>query len=636
MSKVKFIFSLYLISSISTLSANEEIITENKLNTTTPTQALNVIEPTYEEKVFKELKKSLNEKKEFLFTPKKTLSSYYVLNKYQAFWFDEKGIKNISLNLLETIKNDPVLKPHANNAFKLAKVVESLNNLDKNPENYISSMLEIDFMLTEIYDRYMKYLSNGTINWKKFTKELKELDKSKDIIADWEKYDVKVNTQELLKDAISQNDLNIAFSKVDFTYPKTKELITAMDNLETIALNGDYTKIPATKTLKVGEKSEIIPFLRKRLLESNDLAQNCEQEINANNLITNNVQQAQDNLNTQVVIPEEIQTIPTQVEINCEEVFDDELKDAVVSFQKSHGLTPDGVVGPTTLKFLNISAQKKVEQIRLNLERMRWLPRNLGEKYLLVNIPDYKLKMYDKGEIKLEMPVVVGEKKHPTPVFSNEMSYITLNPYWRIPPRIAQKELLPKIVKNPNYAIEKGIRVHSQWDPSSDEVDTNDINWNEYLTYIKSLEAKRKNKISEPVMASEEILSLPNLRFIQIPSDNNPLGRMKFMFPNKYSVYMHDTPAKSLFSRTTRAFSHGCIRLGKPKELLKVLSDYDTNLDFEKANEILKDIQKKDIGLKQKIPVHIVYLTSWIDEDGKLQFRDDIYRYDAMQEKYLF
>lgn len=632
MSKVRHIFSLCIVSS-TILFANVENknITTNELYINT-TEQLKQEEISYEEKVAQELNQQLKNKKSFLLTSKRIINSYYKTNNYNAFWFNESGIKEISLNLLDTIKNDPVLKPYATKAFKLDKIIESLNKLDKSLENNLESMIEIDFMLTEIYDRYMKYLSKGTIDWDKFKKELKELDEKKEIIADWEKYNININSKDLLIESIKSNSLNIAFEKVNYTYPKVQELINALYNLEELSQNGGYTKIPATKTLRVGDKSETIQYLRKRLLESNDLAQNCEQEVLAENLITNNISinKEEKNITNDSKIIKEIKLE------NCENIFDEDLKKAVISFQRSHGLDDDGVVGPMTQKHLNISVERKIEQIRLNLERMRWLPRSLGEKFLIVNIPDYKLKMFDNGEKKLEMPVVVGQRKHPTPIFSNEMSYIVLNPYWRIPKRISQKELIPKLVENPNYVNDKGIKVKVDWTADADEVDTNSVNWNEYLTYLEQIEKNKKNKIDEPIVASEEILSLPNLRFVQEPSDNNPLGRIKFMFPNRYSVYMHDTPSKSLFRKKTRAFSHGCIRLGHPKELLKLLSTYNKNINLEEADEILKDIEKKDIGLNEKIPVHIVYLTSWIDENGKLQFRDDIYRYDYMQKKYLF
>ncbi len=647
MLKKTFIFSICLLTATNLYAnlENKNSLEKNINSSTNENVEIELPKPSFEEIITKDIKDVLRTKRRFLFTSKKYLRTYYKKNQYQPFWFNEDGIKNIALELLDYIKNDPVIEPKATSAFKLDKVLDALSKLDKSPENYNKSMIEIDFMLTEIYDRYMRYLTKGTINWSKFKRRLNVL-KRKDILADWEKFNAKVDKRKLLIEAINQNNLENAIAKANFTYPNSDKLITAIDELKKVVENGDYTKIPTfKKSLRLGDRSETVKVLRQRLLQSNDLIKNCEQVIAANEIITNNIQRQavqtpngiEEQINTE--IKQTTTAVLKEKEIkqkDCEVVFDEELKNAVISFQKSHGLAADGVVGPATRKFLNITAKNKIEKIRLNLERMRWLPRNLGEKYLLVNIPDYKLKMYDQGEIKLDMRVVVGEKKHPTPIFSNEMSYIVLNPYWKIPKRIAKNELIPKLVNNPNYVNEKGIRIHEGWDPNSLQYDSLSINWNEYLAYLQNLEDIRKRKPVEPMVVSEEILTLPNLRFIQIPSNQNPLGRMKFMFPNKYSVYMHDTPAKSLFRRSKRAFSHGCIRLADPKELLKTISSYDANLDYDKANEVLSDIEKKDIGLKKRIPVHIVYLTSWVDENGKLQFRDDIYKYDKMQKDLIF
>ncbi len=250
---------------------------------------------------------------------------------------------------------------------------------------------------------------------------------------------------------------------------------------------------------------------------------------------------------------------------------------------------------------------------------MRWLPRNLGGKYIIVNIPDFQLKMYNNSEKILDLAVVVGEKEHPTPIFSHKVSTIVLNPYWRIPQRIVRREIIPKLVEDSMYLVENEIKAFENWDHESMEYDVSAVDWSMYLD-------------NELIGTSE---SAP-MRFIQIPGEKNPLGRMKFLFPNKYSVYLHDTPTKFLFKKSSRAFSHGCIRVSQPHELLKAIAKEDKTFKYEEAQEILNDIEKKDFDLKNKIPVHIVYLTSWIDDEGNIQFRDDIYNYDKMQIKYIY
>ena len=591
---------------------------------------------SFQEKSSKNIKKLLKSRKAPLFfISRKNLKIYYKTFDYQLIWVDENGIKNIALELLEAIKTDPVLKPHSKKAFKLDKLITTLNTLDKSPEKYIESMTKIDFMLTGVYSRYMWFLSRGYIKWKDFKVKLKELDEQEEISAGWEKYNVRKNAKKLLLDAISNNDLSLAFNEVNFTYPYANKLIEKIEELEELSKNGGYIKIPKTKALKLGHKSETVKLLRDRLAQSYDLnSNNCDTTINAKNIITNHThtQNRQNGDEPSVLITEGSDII----EDNCYETFDEKVKEAVISFQKSHGLDADGIVGPTTRKYLNISVEEKISQIRLNLERMRWMPRNLGEKYLLVNIPEYKLKMFEEDEVKLSMRIVVGTQKHPTPVFSNRMSFVVLNPYWRIPHSIVRKEIIPEILKNPNYLLEKGINIHPNWDHKSDQVEGNTIDWPYYLNELNRLEEEKKKQSLVKVEIEEEKKEVPIYRFIQVPSDTNPLGRMKFMFPNRYSVYLHDTPAKHFFEHTKRAYSHGCVRLAEPKKLLEAIASKDENLDFNEANEILKEIDKTHIDLNKQIPVHLVYITSWVDENGKLQFREDIYNYDSMQKELLY
>ncbi|MGE4462632.1 MAG: murein L,D-transpeptidase [Arcobacter sp.] len=537
---------------------------------------------------------------------KKVLKDYYQINQYKPYWIDEKAkIKDIALNLLEKIKNDPVLQAHISKIFKFDEVINSLNSLDKSNENYIDSMLRIEFMMTELYDKYAFYLLNGSINWKAFQEKLTELEKDDEINAQWDRYEIKKNPKELLKLAIEHNDLSLAFKELDFTYPNAQKLINAISDLETIIQNGDYIKLPEFKTLRIGDQSEIVKILRERLAQSKDLNKTCENVINTENIVTNSIEeQATEQI-------EEKESVP------CEEIFDEDLKNAVISFQKTHGLFADGIVGLQTQKFLNKSAKEKIEQIRLNLERMRWLPRNFGDKYILINIPEYRLRMIENNDIKLNMAVVVGERKHPTPIFSDKMSYIVLNPNWNIPESITKKEILPKLLKDPNYLASKGIDIYQGWHKDSEKVETTEV---------------------LDTLILQDIDSVPNFRFTQGPSDENPLGRMKFMFPNKHAVYLHDTPAKSLFNNARRAYSHGCIRLSKPEELLSTILDEDKTINSERVNQILSEETEKEkaIGLSKKIPVHIIYLTSFVDENGKLQFREDIYNYDKIQEKLMF
>ncbi len=547
-----------------------------------------------------------------LLIDKKSLKDYYQLNNFKPYWTNEQGIKNISFTLLEQIKNDPVLKPNITKTFKLDEVLQTIDSINKSESKIIKDIIKAEFMLTELYDKYTNYLIKGSVNWKAFQEKLQEIERDSEIKAHWDRYDINKDSKQLLKLAIVQNDLSIVFNELNFNYPNAKKLIDSINELETILQNGDYAKLPEIKSLRIGDQSEVVKVLRKRLSQSKDLTKTCENTLSSENLITNNITTNHPN-NQQIEESSAIQNIQTP--ISCEEIFDEDLKNAVISFQKSHGLYADGIVGLQTQVFLNMSAKDKIEKIRLNLDRMRWLPKDFGEKYLIINIPDYRLKLIENNDIKLNMAVVVGERKHPTPIFSDKMSYIVLNPKWNIPESIAKKEILPKLMKDPNYLASKGIDIYQGWHPESEKIETTEI-----LNTI----------------ILEDIESVPNFRFTQGPGSENPLGRMKFMFPNKHAVYLHDTPAKSLFANARRAYSHGCIRLSKPSLLLETIANDDKNLNLDKINEILKEPNEKAISLDKKIPVHIIYLTSWVNEEGILQFREDIYNYDNIQKKLMF
>lgn len=518
------------------------------------------------------------------------LESYYKNHNFIPFFININEVKPIGLELLNIIRDDEVLKPNINNFFQLEKIDAQILKVKNNIKN-IDELIILDSMLISTYHTYMNYISNGIIDWDKFQEELKELDEKKEIIANWKKYDARKNIRELLFEAVDKNDINLAINQANYTFPKARELAATIKKYEQLALNGGYIKVPdINNSLKKGTYTPEIKTIRERLLQSNDLLENrCESHsVNKN-------------------------------QNNCFELFDENLFLAVKLFQRRHGLVEDGIIGKNTVRWMNIPIEKKIEKMRINLERMRWLPRTLGEKYVIVNIPDYNLRMYYEGSKTLEMAVIVGEKKHPTPIFSDNISSVVLNPYWRIPQRIVKKEIIPKLVEDPNYLAKNDIKAYENWSYKSLEYDVSSVDWSMYLNNDLIGDTK----------------SAP-MRFIQIPGENNPLGRIKFLFPNIYSVYMHDTPGKSLFKNNIRAYSHGCIRLSKPNELLKTIANEDKSFKIEDAEEVLSDIERKDLNLKKKIPVHIVYLTSWVDDEGEIQFRDDIYDYDRMQKKYIY
>lgn len=284
--------------------------------------------------------------------------------------------------------------------------------------------------------------------------------------------------------------------------------------------------------------------------------------------------------------------------------YDQALIDTVRDFQRRHGLTPDGAFGPSSRRALNMPVGKRIAQLVINMERLRWMPDDLGQRYAFVNLADFRLEVVFDNEVVYESRVVVGSNIDRTPVFSDRMTYLVVNPYWNIPPSIAGKEMLPKLREDP-YALEKkGIRVFANWGATAPEIDPGEIDWHN----VSSTRFPYKLR--------------------QDPSRRNALGRIKFMFPNKFNIYLHDTPSKAHFRRTVRNFSHGCIRVEEPFRLAKLLLGGNGRWTDERFDGALASMKRRSISLNQPVNVHLTYLTAWVDRSGVVQFRTDVYKRD--------
>lgn len=282
-------------------------------------------------------------------------------------------------------------------------------------------------------------------------------------------------------------------------------------------------------------------------------------------------------------------------------LYDDDLKHAVMGFQQRHGLNDDGVIGERTRQALAVPVKNRIRQIIAAMERWRWLPDNLGERYIVVNVPAFRLWYREHDEDKLTMRTVVGKTRehHQTPSFSTDMKYMVLNPNWNVPSSIVSAEMAPKASRNPGYFKKKGYKV---MDRSGNAVDPYTVNWGQY---------SRSNRAPYRVVESN--------------GAGGALGTVKFIFPNKHGVYLHDTQSRKLFKKDFRAYSHGCVRIEKPAELGSVLLG-DRNPD-EFSALVAESGRNKHINLKQNIPVYLLYMTAWAD-DKQVYFYDDIYRRD--------
>ncbi len=493
--------------------------------------------------------------KELLFTP---------------VWMRETSLSPAAKELFEYIRDDATLnqngKLHKDSAI-LEQMAENIYAEDRN----IYAKIGLEFKISQLYKGYTDYAYFGSINWGAFQARISNL-MVNDVSTEWVLHRPEIDPVKVVVNAAFGVSLKKQLELAVPTAYHYKALQKALVRYLKIREEGGWEPVYLSSKLKPGMRDRGVYSLRERLRATGDY-EGCS-------------------------------------ESDEEDGYDKCLQDAVKHFQKRNGLKADAVVGPVTVKVLNQSVSERITKIRLNLDRIKWLKKRDSKRHVIINIPAFRLYFEEDGKLIQTMRVITGKPNHPTPIFSDTVEYIVLNPYWNIPKSIIQKEMIPKLMRNPNAMAKKGIEIHAGWGKDAQKISGGSVDWSKWR-YSKTMP----------------------FRFAQVPGTKNALGKVKFLFPNKFSVYMHDTPTKYLFKRNRRAFSHGCIRLQKPRALLHTFSTFNDNLDFDDAQKILEGKKKTYVNLKQKVPIDVVYLTAWVDYDGVLQFRDDVYHYDEMQLK---
>lgn len=342
-------------------------------------------------------------------------------------------------------------------------------------------------------------------------------------------------------------------------YRRLREALLAYRAMEVL---GGWPTVPIGPTLRTGDRDPRIAILRERLRASGD----------------------------------HLRPPPSD-----RELFDDALRESVIAFQARHGLEPDGAVGRKTVAALQADPGQRVDQVRVNLERLRWIAQDVAGDYLLVNIAGFNARLHLDGKLAWQSRVVVGRPYRKTPAFRAEMQYLVLNPEWVVPPTILKEDVLPKVARDRGYLAEHDMRVVSN---GGREIDPGEIDWARY----------RKGGFPYQI--------------VQAAGPDNPLGRIKFMLPNPYAVYLHDTPAKTLFQRSERAFSSGCIRLERPMELAVLLLDDATQWSAEALEAEIAKGETRNVQIGRQVPVMILYHTAEVGEDGRTYFHPDLYDQD--------
>jgi len=329
------------------------------------------------------------------------------------------------------------------------------------------------------------------------------------------------------------------------------------------AMQSDWSAVPAGAKLEPGAHDERVPTYRARLVRSGDLA---------------------------------------QAAVSDEQLYDPPLVEAVKRYQRRHGLMPDGVLGATTVAEMNVPIAKRIEQLRINLDRGRVVLHDLPERFIVVNIAAYSLYLVNGQDVVWTTRVQVGKTYRKTPLFRSEISYVVFNPTWTVPPGILKSDILPAAKRDPAAITNKGLKVLAA---DGSEVDPASVDWSQFKSG-----------------------HIPyTLR--QDPGPKNALGRVKLMFPNPYSVYLHDTPSQSLFERDERAFSSGCVRVERALELAERVLDDAPQWNPDSIAKVITAGQTQNVTLHRKMPILLMYWTAWVDHEGIVNFRHDVYDSDA-------
>ena len=557
----------------------------------TPTIESNNTKPISFEAEVKTSLKDIFSKKNSKFlkkiTHKKFLKKFYKSNNYKSLWLNKDGInKNKYKQLINSIENDLTLDNQgfiAQHNQQIQQKVES--NLTK------EDLYQIEVSLSSLYYDFLEHSLYGEIEWKNFSRKLRSLKRQK-IDGAWLKQKAPYKISTLLV----EDDINQTLTEIrpkNFGY---ENLHKSLKRLYKMKVDGGWKELGYFKRLELGSTGDMVIQLRERLSFSGDY-----KECNSTTTET-----------TKVIVGSDTNQ-SKEPKIDKKAIFGECLNVAVKKFQKRHGLVVDGVVGGGTRKVLNITVDEKIKTVLLNIDRIKWLPRTTEERYLVVNIPEFMLYYIENKKVKKSLRVIVGDKRHPTPIFNEKISYIVLNPYWKVPEGIVKREIVPHMIKNPNYLKRQGLQAHRTWNERSPIVNVSNLYWEDYLTGGQKFP----------------------YRLMQPPGPRNALGKIKFKFPNRFAVYLHDTPTRYLFKRTVRAFSHGCVRLSNPEQLLATISTFNKNINLKKATKTLKGKRKVQLNVANKLPIHLVYLTAGVNSDNELEFRNDIYRYDKFMKRVI-
>ncbi len=464
------------------------------------------------------------------------LTTFYKQNQYNTIWLKSNSIRQTLIQSLITCEDDG-LDPKEYEVKKLDKLNKKIVQLSDN------ELINFDILLTLKLQKYISQISNGRLN-------------PRELYKNWDLNPIKLDINAQLMSFYNPDSLAIKIENLKPNHIEYKKLKKA---LQLIKAYPEYTLecIDFKKKLNLNETNASLILIKKALIYWKDLDSIA---------VLNNK-------------------------------YNHETFVAVKKFQERNGLIADGVIGKSTVDALNFSKKQRKEQIIANLERWKWFPRNLGNHYIMVNIPEFNLYLIKDNDTIDTRRVVVGKFERKSVVLSSTFSNIIINPTWTVPPTILEEDVLPDATKKRSYFTKSSITIY------------------DYNNNIISPYQWKKDKYK-------------NYRYVQKPGHNNSLGEVKFNFPNRHSVYLHDTNHRDLFTRSFRSLSSGCIRIENPLPLAKYFLNDDVNWSMDKIKEVIKTRVTTSIDLKEKINIHQFYWTASLDKNNNFRFIPDIYFLD--------
>ena len=478
----------------------------------------------------------------------RNLSRFYSQRRYQPVWYNDAGLSARAQTWLDTIK---VADTHGLDPYDY-----HLGFFQRHHNDQPTSLrVWMELLMTKALMLYIEHMQVGRLT-------------PKDMDLDWHIKKAPVDILMWLQHILDAEDFQQALNSLQPPHAGYRRLHAALVKYLALQAAGGWPTIPDGPVLQTGDSDQQVILLRQRLRAEGDL----------------------------VIDP-----------LQGKFLFDETVKEAVEHFQVRYGIDIDGVVGPETRAAMNIPIEERIQQMQLNLERWRWLPRDLGERYLLVNTAGYELAAYEHNKLLFITRVIAGTPERSTPAVAGPLKTIIFNPYWYIPQTIALNDILPVQQRHPDYLKTMGIRVFKNSQAALTEVPAEQIDW---------------TQVNEDNFAYQ-------LR--QDPGPKNSLGRIKFKFSNDFALYLHDTPKKRLFDRETRAFSSGCIRVQGAIDLADYLLQNNKDWTKQKIREIIDSEETVVVDLQTPITLYLVYWTAWVGSDDHVYFRKDIYGWDQSQ-----